>query len=108
MHRHNGPGDHAAASYLQFLARRQLDLRGAVQEFLLHSVMKFLPAVVCKRSDIVENQAVVLGIKSRRSFRISRAPSRTKAVDELPKCRVVRGLLLRPGANESQQCPGDR
>src|SRR5216684_4016381 len=108
MHRHNRPGDHSAASHLQLLARRQSDLRGVIQKFLLHSVVKFLPPVVREGCNIVENQPVILGVELRRSLRRPRAPSCTKTVDEFTERSVVRGLLLRPGANESQQGADDR
>src|ERR1700704_6239677 len=104
MHRHNRPGDHPAASHLQIPARRQLDLRGIIQKFLLHSVLKFLPTVVRKGRDVVENETIVLCVKLRGSLRRSRAPSRAKTVDEFAEGGVVGGLLLRPGSNESQQC----
>src|SRR5712692_7894110 len=103
MHRHNSPGDHAAASHLQVLTRRQLDFRGIFQEFLLHCIVKFLPTVVREGCNIVENQVTVLGVELRRSLRRSSAPSRAKTVDEFAERGVVCGLLLRPGANESQQ-----
>src|SRR6266851_4290803 len=108
MHRHNRPGDHSAASHLQLLARRQSDLRGVIQKFLLHSVVKFLPPVVREGCNIVENQPVILGVELRRSLRRPRAPSCTKTVDEFTERSVVRGLLLRPGTNESQQGADDR
>ena len=104
MHRNDGPGDHAAAVHLQILTGGQLDLRSILQKLLLHSVVKFLPAVVRKGSDIVENQVVVLCVEFLRSLRRSRAPSRAKVVDELAEVGFVGGLLLRPGPNESQQC----
>src|SRR6266852_1458771 len=108
MHWHNRPGDHSAASHLQLLARRQSDLRGVIQKFLLHSVVKFLPPVVREGCNIVENQPVILGVELRRSLRRPRAPSCTKTVDEFTERSVVRGLLLCPGANESQQGADDR
>src|SRR5882672_306579 len=108
MHRHNRPGDHPAAGHLQVPTRRELDLRCIIQEFLLHSVVKFLPTMVRERSHIVENQAIVLGVELRRSVRRSRAPSLAIAVDELAKGGIFRGLLLRPGSNKCQQCAGDR
>src|SRR3981081_421638 len=103
MHRHNRPGDRPAAGYLQVSARRQLDLRGVIQKLLLHSVVKFLPTVISKGSNIVENETIILCVELRRSFHCSRAPSRAKTVDEFAEGGVVRGLLLRPGSNKSQQ-----
>src|SRR6266852_2244298 len=100
MHRYNGPGNHAAASHLQVLTRRQLDLRGVIQKLLLHSVVIFLPTVVCEGSDIVENETIVLGIELRRSLRRPRAPRRAKTVDEFAEHGVVRGVLLCPGTDE--------
>src|ERR1700675_2796814 len=102
MHGYRRPGDHSAAGHLQILTRRQLDLRSIIQKFLLRSVVIFLPSVVGEGSDIVENEAIVLRIELRRSFRISRAPRHTKSVDELAKRGVVGGLLLRPRSDESQ------
>src|SRR6266478_3760526 len=90
MHRHNRPGDHPAAGHLQVPTRRELDLRCVIQEFLLHSVVKFLPTMVRERSHIVENQAIVLGVELRRSVRRSRAPSLAIAVDELTKGGIFR------------------
>src|SRR5438045_6562746 len=101
MHRNDGPGDHAPAVHLQILTGGQLDLRSILQKLLLHSVVKFLPAVVRKGSDIVENQVVVLCVEFRRSLRRSRAPSRAKVVDELAEVGFVGGLLLRPGDRKS-------
>src|SRR6266853_4837787 len=103
MHRHDGPRNHAAARHSQVLTRRQLDLRSIIQKLFLHSVAKFLPAVVRERSDIIKNEAAVLGIEFPGSFRIPGAPSRAQVVDELAKGSVVRGLLLRPGSYEGQQ-----
>src|SRR5713226_4715238 len=108
MHRHDGPRDHAAASHFQLLTRRQLNFRGIIQKFFLYSVVIFLPTVVREGSDIVENEAVVLGVELRRSLRISGAPRRAKAVDESAERSVIRGLLLCPGSNESQQGANDR
>src|SRR6266403_961681 len=108
MHRHNRPGDHPAAGHLQVPTHRELDLRCIIQEFLLHSVVKFLPTMVRERSHIVEKQAIVLGVELRRSVRRSRAPSLAIAVDELAKGGIFRGLLLRPGSNKCQQCAGER
>src|SRR5229473_4910944 len=108
MHRDDGPRDHAAARHSQVLARRQLDLRSIIQKLFLHSVVKFLPAVVRERSDIVENEAAILGIEFSGGFRIPRAPSRAEVVDELAEGSVVRGLLLRPGSYEGQQGADDR
>src|SRR5881296_2963423 len=92
MHRHDGPRDHAAASHVQLLTRRQLDFRCLIQKLFLHSVVIFLPTVVRERSHIVEDQAAVLGVELPGGFRISSAPSRAKAVDEFAKRSVVRGL----------------
>src|SRR6266850_1962832 len=104
VHRNRTPGDHAAASHFQVLAGRQLDLRRTLQKLLLHAVVVLLPAVICKRRHIIKNESVVFGVELRRSVRRSRAPGRTIAVDKLAKGGVVRGLLLRPGSYESQQC----
>src|SRR6266851_429363 len=76
MHRDDGPRDHAAARHSQVLPCRQLDLRSIIQKLFLHSVVKFLPAVVRERGDIVENEAAVLGIEFSGSFRIPRAPTK--------------------------------
>src|SRR5260370_17026168 len=108
MHRHSRRGHHSAVCRLQLLARRQSDLRGVIQKFLLHSVVKFLPPVVREGCNIVENKPVILGVELRRSLRRPRAPSCTKTVDEFTERSVVRGLLLRPGTNESQQGADDR
>src|SRR6267143_7154014 len=104
MHRHNGPGDDAASGHLQILASRQLDLQGIIQKFFLHRVVKFLPTVVSEGGDIVENEAIVLGVEFSRSLRRTRAPSLARTVDELAECGVVGGFLLRPSTNERQQC----
>src|ERR1700682_686597 len=108
VHRNRCPGDHPAAGHFQVLPRSQLDLRGIIQKFLLHSVVVLLPTVICKRRPLKKNESVVLGVELRRSIRRSRAPSRAIAVDELAKVTVVRGFLLRPGTNKCQQCAGYR
>src|SRR5712664_218245 len=108
MHRNRCPRNHAPAGHLQIFPRGQFDLRGIIQKFLLHAVVVLLPAVIRKRRHIIKNQSVVLGVELRRSVRRSRAPSRAITVDQLAKVTVVRGFLLRPCSNESQQSAGDR
>src|SRR5258708_35441815 len=104
MHWHRHPRDRPAAVHFQILARSQFDRRRALQKLLLHAVVVLLPAVIRKRSYIIKNESVVLGVELRRSIRRTRAPSGAIAVDQLAKGGIVRGLLLGPGANESQQC----
>src|SRR5258708_28716084 len=104
MRRQNRPGDHAPTGHFQIFTRSELDFRRALQTLLLHDVVVLLPAVIRKRSYIIKNESVVLGVELRRSIRRTRAPSGAIAVDELAKGGIVRGLLLGPGANESQQC----
>src|SRR5260370_29847254 len=106
MHWDCHPSHHAAAVHLQLLTRGQLDLRSTLQKLLLHSFVVLLPTVIRERRHIIKNESVLLGVELRRCIRCTRAPSRAIAVDELAKGGLVRGLLLRPGANESQQCAG--
>src|SRR5260370_10814464 len=108
MHGDGGTRHHGGGRHSQVLRCRQLDLRSIIQKLFLHSVVKFLPAVVRERGDIVENEAAVFGIEFPGSFRIPSAPSRAEVVDELAKGSVVRGLLLRPGSYEGQQGADDR
>jgi hypothetical protein len=102
----NRPGNRAAPRHFQVLAGGQLDLRGVVEKFFLHSVVKFLPAVVGKGSDIIENKAVILGVELRGSLRIPSTPGRAKAVYQLAERGIIRDLLLRAGAHKSHQRPG--
>src|SRR6267142_2779392 len=75
MHWHGRPRDHSAPRHPQVFASRQLDALGGVQKLFLDAVMIFLPAMVGERGDIVENEAVLLCVKLRRRFRVSRAPT---------------------------------
>src|SRR6266699_815143 len=108
MHWNRHPRDRPAAAHFQVLTRSQLDFRRAFQKLLLHAVVVLLPAMVCKRRHVIKNEAVLLGVELRWSFRRSRAPSHAVAVYELPKGGIVCGLLLCPSANEGQQCTDNR
>src|SRR5260370_22419911 len=108
MHWNRHPRNCPTAAHFQVLTRSQLDFRRAFQKLLLHAVVVLLPAMVCKRRNVIKNEAVLLGVELRWSFRRSSAPSHAVAVYELPKGGIVCGLLLCPGANESQQCSYDR
>src|SRR5438132_8459667 len=105
MHRNDGPGDHVAAVHFQILTGGQLDLRSILQKLLLHSVVKFLPAVVRKGSDIVENQVVVLCVEFRRSLRRSRAPSRAKAIDQLAEVSSAVAFFFARAPTEGRHAP---
>src|SRR5260370_8049374 len=105
MLRPDGPRDRAAASPLQVLPCRQLDFRRIIQEFFLHPVVKFLPAVVREGRDVIENQAAVLGVELRRPLRVPSAPSRAEPLDALPKPPPARRLLLPPSANQPHHPP---
>src|SRR5260370_18153123 len=106
MHRDDGPRDHAAARHPQVLPCRQLNLRSIIQKLFLHSVVKFLPAMVSERSDIVKNEAAVLGIEFSGSFRIPRAPGSTEVVAYLAKRRVSgRHVLLRATPHDHPRAP---
>src|SRR6266404_1803481 len=103
MHWHRHPRDCPAAVYFQILTGSQLDLRRTLQKLLLHSVVVLLPAVIRKWRHIIKNEPVLLGVELRRRFRIPGAPSGAIAINQLSKGSFIRGLLLRPGANKSQQ-----
>src|SRR5882762_7701247 len=103
MHWHRHPRDRPAAVYFQILTGSQLDLRRTLQKLLLHSVVVLLPAVIRKRRHIIKNEPVLLAVELRRRFRIPGAPGSAITVNQLSKGSVIRGLLLRPGANKSQQ-----
>src|SRR5207244_12822115 len=90
--------------YLQILARRQFDLRRALQELLSHALVVFLPTVIRKGRHIIKYKSIFLAVELRRSIRISRTPGGAITVDKLAERGLVRGLLLRPGADKSQQC----
>src|SRR5260370_7994665 len=96
--------DQPSERHLQVLTRSQLDLRRAIQKLLLLPLVVLLPAVIRKRRHVIKNESVILGVELRRRVRCPRAPSRAIAVNQLPKGGVIRGLLLRPGSNEGQQC----
>src|SRR5260370_28659274 len=107
MHWDCHPSHHAATVHLQVLTRGQLDLRSTLQKLFLHSFVVLLPTVIRERRHIIKNQSVFLGVELRRCIRRTSAPSRAIAVDQLAKGGVVRGLLLCPGAYESERCTGD-
>ena len=104
MHGHGRPRDRPAAAHFQILARRQFDLRRALQELLLHALVVFLPTVIRKGRHIIKYKSIFLAVELRRSIRISRTPGGAITVDKLAERGLVRGLLLRPGADKSQQC----
>src|SRR5437660_3174066 len=108
MHGHCHPCDRPAAVHSQILACSQFDLRRALQEFLLHALVVFLPTVIRKGRHIIKYKSIFLGVELRWSIRVSSAPGRAIAIDELAKCGIVRGLLLRPRANKCQQRANDR
>src|SRR5947199_2873313 len=100
MHGHGRPRDRPAAAHFQILARCQFDLRRALQELLLHALVVFLPTVIRKGRHIIKYKSIFLAVELRRSIRISRTPGGAITVDKLVERGLVRGLLLRPGADK--------
>src|SRR5271156_3969001 len=108
MHRDRSPCHGTVPPHLQILARAQCRALRIVKEFSLHPVVIFLPAVIRKRGHVIKNQPIILGIKSRGVVRVVRAPRCTILPNQFAERRIVRGLLLRPRANKSQQSPRNR
>src|SRR6266571_4492305 len=64
--------------------------------------------MVGKRRHVVENQAIVLGVKLCRSIRSSRAPRRAILIDQLAKRCVIGSFLLCACPHERQQSASER
>src|SRR6266436_1057430 len=102
MHGDRGPRQCASPRDLQVLACGQASAGYFREKFLLHSVVIFLPAVIRKRSQIIEDEPALLRVKLRRRIRVSGTPRGAVVVDQFAKGSVVRGALLRSRACERQ------
>jgi len=81
VHGDGGPGDGAVASDLEFVACGERDGYSAVQQILADTGVIFLPAGIRERSNIVEDQAVALGVELGGVVRIAGTPGDAIAVD---------------------------
>src|SRR5277367_188708 len=109
MHGNGGPRHHAAAVNLQIFARGEGAACHVVQDGGFDALVILLPAVIGKRSDVVKNETIFLGIEFSGVVRIAAAPGCAIAVNQLAKGCVIGGLLLSASANESEQtaCQGE-
>src|SRR5215467_12372164 len=96
MHRNSSPYNRAAARDLQIFASRQACARGIVKEFFLNALVIFLPAVVLKRSDVVENQAGAFGVELGGIIRLAGAPRSAIIINQFAELCVVGSFLLSP------------
>jgi len=103
MHGDGGPGDVAVASNLEFLASGQREGFDVIEEFLADPSVVFFPAVVGEGRNIVEDQAVVLGVEFGGVGGIAGTPSGTIVVDEFTEGGGIGGFLLGAGAGEGKQ-----
>ncbi len=108
MHRHCRPRHSPMPPHLQIFSCAQRHARRAIQEFFLYAFVVFLPAMIGKRSKVVENQPVFLRIKLRGTIRISRAPCGAILVDQFAKSGFIRGFLLRTSSDKCQQSTRER
>src|SRR5271165_1530058 len=103
MHRYGGPSDVAAPRNLQVFSGCQLPCRNVVKKILLYAGVVFLPAVVGKRCNVVENHSVILGVKLRWIVGISGTPRGAIIIYQSAKCCFLSGFLLRVRANKRQR-----
>src|SRR5260370_33704886 len=68
MHGDGGPGQCAAPGNLQISSRQQASAGHVREQFSSYSVVILLPAVIRERSQIVEDEAVILGVDPARRF----------------------------------------
>ena len=74
-----------------------------IEECFLDTGRVFFPAVVGKGCDIVEDQAIVLGVKLGGVGEVAGTPSGTIVVDEFAEGGGIGGFLLGAGAGEGKQ-----
>src|SRR5580658_9477415 len=94
MHGNRGPCHRPAPPHFQILDHTERYALRVVQKFLLHTFVVFLPAVIGKWSDVIKNEPILLGIETRWSIRVARAPRGAVLVDEFAESGVIGGLLL--------------
>src|SRR6185369_698620 len=102
MHGHGGPRDHTAAHYAQILARREFFHGRVVEELLLYSIVVLVPAAVGERCEVVEDQAIFLGIEPGGCVGVAGAPGGAIVIDQLAEFGIVGGLLLCSRADKGQ------
>src|SRR5208283_2315003 len=103
MHGDGEPSDVAMTRDLEFLTGGESEAGGGLEEFLLDTWGVFFPAFVGEGRDIVEDQAIVLGVELGGAGEVAGTPSGTIVVDEFAEGGGIGGLLLGASAGEGQQ-----
>src|ERR1700741_3567748 len=105
VHGDSRPGYIAVAGDLEFLAGSERSRRGVVEKILVNAGLVFFPALVGERREVVEGQAIILGIKFSGVRGAAGTPRGAVVVDQLVEGGLIAGVLLSASAGKGQQSP---